>query len=150
MRIVIQRVSHARVIIDKNVKAAIGAGLLLFAGWEDADGAEDLSWMSNKIVSLRVFDDVDGVPNLSVKETGGDILIVSQFTLHAATRKGNRPSYIKAAKPTLAKPLYEAFISRLQADLGKSIFTGEFGADMQVELLNDGPITIWIDSRQRD
>ncbi|HEY4207570.1 MAG TPA: D-aminoacyl-tRNA deacylase [Puia sp.] len=150
MRAVIQRVSQASVTIDGKVKAAIQGGLLVLAGIEDADGAEDIGWLSGKIVNLRIFNDVGGVMNLSVKDTGGDILLVSQFTLQAATKKGNRPSYIRASKPDIAIPLYNDLITRLEADLGKPIGTGEFGADMKVELLNDGPVTIWIDTKMRE
>ncbi|HVU53759.1 MAG TPA: D-aminoacyl-tRNA deacylase [Puia sp.] len=150
MRVVIQRVSRASVTIDGVCKAAIRGGLLVLAGIEDADGAEDIAWLSNKITGLRVFNDEAGVMNLSVKDTGGEILLVSQFTLHAATKKGNRPSYIRASKPEVAIPLYKDLIARLEADLGKPIGTGEFGADMKVELLNDGPVTIWIDTKERE
>jgi len=150
MRAVIQRVSRASVTIDGKCKAAIQGGLLVLVGIEDADGAEDISWLSSKIVNLRIFNDEAGVMNMSVKDTGGEILLVSQFTLHAATKKGNRPSYIRASKPEVAVPLYEQMIARLEADLGRSIGTGEFGADMKVELLNDGPVTIWVDTKARE
>jgi len=150
MRAVIQRVANASITIEENIKSQIQNGLLVFAGIEDADTQEDIEWLSNKIVNLRIFDDGNKVPNISVKENGGNILLVSQFTLHAATKKGNRPSYIKASKPSVAIPLYESLISRLQSDLGKKIFTGEFGADMKVELLNDGPVTIWIDTKNKE
>jgi D-tyrosyl-tRNA(Tyr) deacylase len=150
MRTVIQRVTRASVTIDGTLKAAIEGGLLVLIGIEDADGPEDIEWLSGKIVNLRVFNDVAGVMNLSVKDTGGDLLLVSQFTLHAATKKGNRPSYIRASKPDVAIPLYEQFISRLEADLGKPIATGIFGADMKVELLNDGPVTILLDTKARE
>jgi D-aminoacyl-tRNA deacylase len=150
MRVVIQRVAKASVTIDEKIKAAIEKGLLIFIGIEDADAIEDIEWLSNKIINLRIFDDDNKVPNISVKEIDGDILLVSQFTLHAATKKGNRPSYIKASKPDVAIPLYEKMITQLESDLGKKIFTGEFGADMKVELLNDGPVTIWIDSKSRE
>jgi D-tyrosyl-tRNA(Tyr) deacylase len=150
MRVVIQRVSHASVTIDSNVFSEIKNGLLVLVGIEDADTNEDIEWLSNKIVNLRIFDDDNKVPNISVKDMGGDILLVSQFTLHAATKKGNRPSYIKASKPDIAIPLYEKMIDQLQRDLGKKIFTGEFGADMKVELLNDGPVTIIIDSKNKE
>ena len=150
MRAVIQRVSRASVTIDGTCKAAIGGGLLVLVGIEDADGPEDIGWLSSKIVNLRIFNDEAGVMNCSVKDLGGEILLVSQFTLHAATKKGNRPSYIRASKPDIAVPLYEQMISRLEADLGKAIGTGEFGADMKVELLNDGPVTIWIDTKTRE
>jgi len=119
-------------------------------GIEDADTTEDIEWLSNKIINLRIFDDENKVPNISVKDIAGDILLVSQFTLHAATKKGNRPSYIKASKPDVAIPLYEKMIVQLENDLGKQIFTGEFGADMKVSLLNDGPVTIWIDTKNKD
>jgi len=150
MRAVIQRVSRASVTIDGKCKAAIQGGLLVLVGIEDADGAEDIAWLSSKIVNLRIFNDEAGVMNLSVKDTGGEVLLVSQFTLHAATKKGNRPSYIRASKPEVAVPLYEQMIARLEADLGRNIGTGEFGADMKVELLNDGPVTIWIDTKGRE
>jgi len=150
MRVVIQRVAHASVSIDNSIKSEIKAGLLVLVGIEDADHEEDLSWLSNKIVNLRIFDDENKVPNISVKDMGGDILLVSQFTLHASTKKGNRPSYIKASKPDIAIPLYEKMIVQLENDLGKQIFTGEFGADMKVSLLNDGPVTIVIDSKNKE
>jgi D-tyrosyl-tRNA(Tyr) deacylase len=150
MRVAIQRVSKASVTIDNKVKSAINVGLLVFVGFEDADNEEDIKWLSNKIVNLRIFDDDDKVPNLCVKEINGDILAVSQFTLQASTKKGNRPSYLKASKPEIAIPLYEKFIRQLETDLGKMIFTGEFGADMKVELLNDGPFTIWIDTKNKE
>ncbi len=150
MRAVIQRVSKASVTIDGKQRSAINGGLLVLIGIEDADGPEDIEWLSARIVNLRIFNDEAGVMNLSVKDTGGDILLVSQFTLHAATKKGNRPSYIKASKPDIAIPQYERMIARLEADLGKSIGTGEFGADMKVELLNDGPVTILIDTKARE
>ena len=136
--------------IDSKIKSAIEHGLLVFIGIEDADTTEDISWLSNKITNLRIFDDENKVPNISVKDMGGDILLVSQFTLHAATKKGNRPSYLKASKPDIAIPLYEEMIGRLETDIGKKIFTGEFGADMKVELLNDGPVTIWIDTKNKE
>ena len=150
MRTIIQRVSKAGVTINGKVKSSIEAGLLVFAGIEDADGPDDIEWLSNKIVNLRIFDDENKVPNISVKDIDGDILLISQFTLHATTKKGNRPGYIKASKPEVAIPLYEMLISQLEKDLGKKIFTGEFGADMKVELLNDGPVTIWIDTKNRE
>ena len=143
-------VNHASVTIDGHIKSSIKNGLLVFAGIEDADNNDDIEWLSNKIVNLRIFDDVDKVPNISVKDIDGDILLVSQFTLHAATKKGNRPSYIKASKPDIAIPLYEKMIVQLENDFGKKIFTGEFGADMKVSLLNDGPVTIIIDSKNRE
>lgn len=150
MRVVIQRVKHAAVTIDGEVISAIKTGLLVLVGIEDADTEEDIQWLSNKIINLRIFDDENKVPNISVKDIGGDILLVSQFTLHAATKKGNRPSYIKASKPGIAIPLYEKMILQLEHYLGKKIGTGEFGADMQVELLNDGPVTIIIDSKNKE
>jgi D-tyrosyl-tRNA(Tyr) deacylase len=150
MRAVIQRVTQANVVIDNHVRSAITKGLLVLVGIEDADTAEDIIWLSGKIVNLRIFDDADGVMNESVKEKGGDILVVSQFTLHASTKKGNRPSYIKASKPPIAIPLYEQFVQQLQTDLGKPVFTGEFGADMKVSLLNDGPVTIVIDTKNKE
>ena len=150
MKAVIQRVSSASVTVDGTMVSSINAGLLVLAGIEDADGMEDIEWLSNKIINLRIFDDENKVPNLSVKETGGDILLVSQFTLHASTKKGNRPSYIKASKPDIAIPLYEAFIQQLQNDLGKKIQTGSFGADMKVALVNDGPLTIVMDTKNKE
>lgn len=150
MRVVIQRVQQASVTIGDNLKSDIAHGLLVLVGIEDADGADDITCLSNKIVNLRIFDDAEKVPNLSVKDIGGDILLVSQFTLHAATKKGNRPSYIRAAKPETAIPLYEKMIAQLQTDLGKPVQTGTFGADMQVALVNDGPVTIWIDTKSRE
>jgi D-tyrosyl-tRNA(Tyr) deacylase len=149
MKVVIQRVIQSSVTIDGKQKSSIKAGLLVLAGIEDADGEEDISWLSNKIVNLRIFDDKNKVPNLSVKDIEGEILLVSQFTLQASTKKGNRPSYIKASKPDFAIPMYEKMILRLEKDLGKEISTGEFGADMKVALINDGPVTIVIDSKNR-
>ena len=150
MKVVIQRVSSASVTIDAVVKSSIQHGLLVLVGIEDADDENDIEWLSNKIVNLRVFDDDNHVPNISVRDNGGDILLVSQFTLHASTKKGNRPSYIKASKPDVAIPLYEKMIMQLEKDLGKKIFTGTFGADMKVALLNDGPVTIVIDSKNKE
>lgn len=150
MRTVIQRVVSASVTVDGKLKSAIEAGLLVLIGIEDADGLDDIEWLSNKIVNLRIFDDEHKVPNISVKDIDGDILLISQFTLHAATKKGNRPSYMKASKGDVAIPLYEKMIVQLENDLGKKIFTGEFGAAMKVELLNDGPVTIWIDSKDKE
>jgi D-aminoacyl-tRNA deacylase len=146
---VIQRVSAASVTVEGNVKSKIGLGLLVLIGIEEADGSEDMIWLSNKIVNLRIFDDDDGVMNVSVKEKHGDIILVSQFTLQASTKKGNRPSYIKAAKPDQAIPIYEKLISVIEQDLGKDIQTGTFGADMKVALTNDGPVTIVIDTKNR-
>ncbi len=150
MRVVVQRVSKASVTINEIIKASIQEGLLVFVGIEDADNMNDIEWLSNKIINLRIFDDKNKVPNLSVQDINGDILLISQFTLHASTKKGNRPSYIKASKPNIAIPLYEMFIRQLQKDLNRNIYTGEFGADMKVALLNDGPVTIWIDSKSRE
>lgn len=150
MRAVIQRVSQASVAVGGETKAAIGEGLLVLVGVEEADKAEDIEWLSGKIVRLRVFPDDQGVMNRSVQETGGDILAVSQFTLFASTKKGNRPSYSRAARPEIAVPLYEAFVRKLTADLGKPVQTGEFGADMKVALTNDGPVTIIIDTKTRE
>jgi len=150
MRAVIQRVSEASVTVDNTITGAIQKGLLVLVGIEDADTVEDLQWLSTKIVNLRIFNDAAGVMNVSVKDSGGDILLVSQFTLHASTKKGNRPSYIKASKPDVAVPLYEKMIAQLQTDLGKPIPTGIFGADMQVRLLNDGPVTIVIDTKNKE
>jgi D-tyrosyl-tRNA(Tyr) deacylase len=149
MRCVIQRVIWAKVTIDEKVKSSISSGLLVFVGIEDVDTIEDAIWLSNKIVNLRIFNDENDVPNLSVKDILGEILLVSQFTLHALTKKGNRPSYIKASKPEYAIPLYQKLIDCLEADLGRPIQTGVFGADMKVELLNDGPVTIWIDTQMK-
>lgn len=146
---VVQRVSSASVTIEGNVKSKISKGLLVLVGFEDADNDEDISWLASKIVNLRIFNDSEGVMNVSVKDDGGDIIVVSQFTLHASTKKGNRPSYIKASKPPIAIPLYEKFVAALSAELGKPVQTGEFGADMKVELLNDGPVTIVIDTKNK-
>ena len=146
---VIQRVSSASVTIEGKVKSSIGKGLLVLVGIEDADTQEDIDWLAGKIVNLRIFNDSEGVMNISVKDESGDIIAVSQFTLHASTKKGNRPSYIKASKPEVAIPLYEQFVKALEVNLEKSIQTGEFGADMKVSLLNDGPVTIVIDTKDR-
>jgi D-tyrosyl-tRNA(Tyr) deacylase len=150
MRAVIQRVSRASVTIEKKIKSEIGTGLLVLAGIEEADDEADVEWLCNKIIQLRIFDDSNGVMNLSVRDTGGSILAISQFTLHAKTRKGNRPSYIRAARPEKAIPLYNSFVNRLSALMGKETGTGEFGAMMQIELVNDGPVTIIIDSRGKE
>ena len=150
MRVLIQRVTHASVEIDDKIKSSIEHGLLVFVGIENPDNDDDIEWISNKIINLRIFDDENKIPNISVKDSGGDILLVSQFTLHALTKKGNRPSYIKASKPEIAIPIYQKLILRLQKDSGKKIQTGIFGADMKVSLLNDGPITIWIDSKNKE
>ena len=150
MRAVIQRVSRASVAIHNAVKGSIEKGLLVLLAVEETDSSEDIEWLSGKIVRLRIFPDEAGVMNRSVLETGGDILLISQFTLYASTRKGNRPSYSRSAGPQTAIPLYQAFIQKLEADLGKPVQTGEFGADMQVDLINDGPVTIIIDSKLRE
>ena len=150
MRIVIQRVTEASVTVNEQITGAIGTGLLVLMGIEDADTEEDIQWLSNKIVNLRIFNDENGVMNLGIKEVNGDVLLVSQFTLHASTKKGNRPSYIKASKPETAIPMYEKMIKQLETDLGKKIQTGIFGADMKVRLLNDGPVTIVIDSKYKE
>jgi D-tyrosyl-tRNA(Tyr) deacylase len=150
MRAVIQRVREARVLIGGRIKSEIGMGLLVLIGIEDPDLEEDVEWLSAKIANLRIFNDEAGVMNISIKEAGGDILLVSQFTLHASTKKGNRPSYIRASKPDRAIPLYEAMIRQLGLETGKPVHTGEFGADMQVQLVNDGPVTILIDSKNRE
>jgi D-aminoacyl-tRNA deacylase len=150
MRAVIQRVNSAAVRIDQQVSGSIKRGLLVLLGIEDADTEEDIAWLSSKMVNLRIFNDDQGVMNLSLKEINGAILLVSQFTLHASTRKGNRPSYIRASKPPVAIPLYEKMVDQLEKDLGQKIQTGVFGADMQVELVNDGPVTIIIDTKQKD
>ena len=150
MKAVIQRVTTASVTIDGNMKSSINNGLLVLVGIEDADTDEDIVWLSNKIVNLRIFDDENKVPNISVKDMAGDILLVSQFTLQASTKKGNRPSYLKASKAEVAIPMYEKMIAQLESDLGKRIYTGEFGADMKVELLNDGPVTICIDTKNKE
>ena len=150
MRAVIQRVSKASVTIDNNIYSQVNTGLLVLLGIEDADTAEDGEWLSGKIVNLRIFNDDNGVMNVSVKDIDGDILVVSQFTLHASTRKGNRPSYIKASKPEFAIPMYEKFLQQLTSDLGKKIYSGVFAADMKVELLNDGPVTIVMDTKSKE
>jgi D-tyrosyl-tRNA(Tyr) deacylase len=150
MRVVIQRVSEASVKVDDQIAGTIHKGLLVLMGVEDADTKEDIEWISSKIVNLRIFDDASGVMNLSVKDIDGEILLVSQFTLHAATKKGNRPSYIKASKPAIAIPMYEQLIDQLKNDLGKEIPTGIFGADMKVQLVNDGPVTIVMDSKNKE
>ena len=150
MRAVIQRVSEATVTVGERVKGAIGAGLLVLVAIEEADAVEDIEWLSGKIVRLRIFSDENEVMNRSVREANGDILLVSQFTLFASTKKGNRPSYIRSAKPEIAVPIFEKFLARLTQDFGKPIQTGEFGADMRVSLVNDGPVTIIIDSKSRE
>ncbi len=150
MRVVIQRVSQASVAIRNNIRASIGKGLLVLVGIEDADSQEDIGWLSNKIVNLRIFNDLQGVMNNSLKETEGDLILVSQFTLHASTKKGNRPSYIRASNPQIAIPLYEQLVLQLEKDLNKKIGTGIFGEDMQVTLQNDGPVTIVIDTKNKE
>ncbi|HWJ90982.1 MAG TPA: D-aminoacyl-tRNA deacylase [Flavisolibacter sp.] len=150
MRTVIQRVSRASVEVDGKITGVIRQGLLVLIGIEDGDTEEDIEWLSSKIVNLRIFNDEEGVMNLSLTQTGGDLLLVSQFTLHASTKKGNRPSYIRASKPDFAVPVYEKMIRMLEGLMGKKIETGIFGADMKVELLNDGPVTIFIDSKARE
>jgi D-aminoacyl-tRNA deacylase len=150
MRAVIQRVTQASVTIDGNVKASIGAGLLVLVGIEDADTAEDIDWLAGKIARLRVFDDTAGVMNLSVQEIGGELLVVSQFTLHASTKKGNRPSYIRAAHPETAVPIYEQFVAALARESARPVRTGEFGAHMDIALANSGPVTIVIDTKNRE
>jgi D-tyrosyl-tRNA(Tyr) deacylase len=150
MRLVIQRVTHASVTIEGVLKSKIEKGLLILVGIEDADTDADINWLAQKVVNLRIFDDENGVMNRSVIDTDGEILIVSQFTLHAMTAKGNRPSYIRASKPDFAIPMYEKFCAKVSELLGKEVGTGEFGADMKVELLNDGPVTILIDSQRKE
>ncbi len=150
MRAVVQRVSEASVRIGGRVRAAIGPGLLILLGVEAADTAEDLAWLSGKIARLRIFNDAQGLMNRSVQDIGGEVLVVSQFTLFASTRKGNRPSFTGAARPEVAIPLYEAFVRQLATDLGRPVATGEFGANMQVALVNDGPVTLWFDTRRRE
>jgi D-tyrosyl-tRNA(Tyr) deacylase len=150
MRVVLQRVASASVTIDSKIVSDIKKGLLVLVGIEDSDNQEDIDWLVNKIINLRIFGDENEVMNLSVKDIGGDIIVVSQFTLHAATKKGNRPSYIKASKPDIAIPLYDNFVQKMQFALGKQIQTGVFGADMKVALVNDGPVTIMIDSKNRE
>ena len=150
MRVVIQKVTEASVSIENQIVGSIDKGLLVLVGIEDGDTNEDIAWLSSKIVNLRVFDDDNGVMNLSVKEVKGEVLIVSQFTLHASTKKGNRPSYIKAARPEVAIPIYEAFIKQVETLLGKKVPTGQFGAMMQVSLCNDGPVTILIDTKNKE
>ena len=150
MRAVIQRVSRASVTIEATKTADIQSGLLILIGIEGTDTQEDINWLTAKIAQLRIFGDENGIMNLSVKDVNGDVIVVSQFTLHASTKKGNRPSYIKAAKPDTAIPLYEVFIDKMSIEIGKSVQTGEFGADMKVELLNDGPVTIIIDTKNKE
>lgn len=150
MRVIIQRVTQASVSIGGNLKSIIGPGLLLLLGIEEPDGQADIEWLSGKICRMRIFNDANGVMNLPVNEVNGEILVISQFTLHASTKKGNRPSYIRSARPETAIPLYEKFVNQLSSDLGKDVKTGEFGAMMQVHLINDGPVTIVMDSKERE
>ncbi|NLI36758.1 MAG: D-tyrosyl-tRNA(Tyr) deacylase [Bacteroidales bacterium] len=150
MRLVIQRVAQASVTINERVKSEIKKGLLIFIGIENSDGTDDIEWLCKKVINLRIFDDNEGVMNKSVLDIKGDILVISQFTLHASTKKGNRPSYIRAAKGDISKPLYERFCKELSKELGKQIGTGEFGADMKVKLLNDGPVTILMDTKNKE
>ncbi|WP_026309894.1 D-aminoacyl-tRNA deacylase [Niabella aurantiaca] len=150
MKVVIQRVLEASVRIDGTIFSSIEKGMMVLLGIEDADTEEDIGWLSQKITQLRIFDDENGVMNLSIQDVNGALLLVSQFTLHASTKKGNRPSYIKASKPGMAIPMYEKMIRRLESDLGKKIKTGVFGADMKVQLINDGPVTIIIDSKNKE
>ena len=150
MRTLIQRVQHASVTIDGEIKSQIGNGMLVLVGIEDRDTQEDIEWLTKKIANLRIFDDENGVMNRSVIDVKGEVMVVSQFTLHASTKKGNRPSYIHASKPDIAIPMYEAFCTEMELQIGKVVQTGTFGADMKVELLNDGPVTIWIDSQNKE
>lgn len=150
MKVVIQRVSQASVTIKKNIVAQINQGLLILIGIEDSDNQEDINWLTSKIANLRIFADENEVMNLSIKDIKGEIIVVSQFTLHAATKKGNRPSYIKAAKPEIAITLYENFVSQIEKEVGYSVQTGQFGADMKVALVNDGPVTIIIDTKNKE
>ena len=150
MRLVLQRVSSASVTVDDAITGQIGLGLLILAGLEHDDTADDLAWLVSKVTQMRIFADAEGKMNLSVKDSGGDLLVVSQFTLHASTKKGNRPSFIRAARPETAIPLYEQFLTLLEAEMGKPVARGIFGADMQVALVNDGPVTICIDSRAKE
>ncbi|TXB60565.1 D-aminoacyl-tRNA deacylase [Phaeodactylibacter luteus] len=150
MRIILQRVSEASVTVDGRVTGEIGPGLLLLLGIEDADTDEDIEWLCQKVIKMRIFSDEEGKMNLSVKDTGGGLLVVSQFTLHASTKKGNRPSFMGAARPEYAVPMYEKFVQALGALAGQGVATGEFGANMKVRLLNDGPVTIFIDSKNRE
>lgn len=150
MRLLIQRVKRASVTIAGEEFSRIGQGLLAFVGIEEADTAADIEWLTGKLLRLRIFDDEQGVMNLDVQQVGGDVMVVSQFTLHASTKKGNRPSYFKAAAEAISRPMYERFVESVKSALGKDVATGSFGADMQVELINDGPVTIWIDSKNRE
>ena len=149
MRALIQRVNYSKVIIDEKIKSEIGSGMLILLGVENDDNEEDAAWLSKKVAGLRIFDDADGVMNVSAKDTGGDVMIISQFTLHANTKKGTRPSYIRAAKPDISVPLYKSFVKNMEAELGKEVATGEFGAYMKIDMENDGPVTIMIDSKNK-
>ena len=150
MRILIQRVSQASVTINGLLKSSIGIGILIFLGIEESDNDDDIEWLAGKVCRLRIFDDKEGVMNLSVQEINGEILVISQFTLHASVKKGNRPSYIRAARPEIAIPVYENFMNALKKATGKNVYSGEFGADMKINLINDGPVTIFIDSKTRE
>ena len=150
MRLLIQRVRRASVSIDNALHSSIGKGLLVLVGIEEADSQEDIDWLTGKLLRLRIFDDENGVMNLDVTQVGGEVMVVSQFTLHASTKKGNRPSYFRAAPEAISRPMYEKFVASVEQALGRKVATGEFGADMQVELINDGPVTIWIDSQTRE
>lgn len=150
MRVLIQRVSQAKVIINHQTERAIGQGMVIFLGIEAVDDVSDIAWLVKKILGLRIFDDANGVMNLSIEDIGGSILCISQFTLHASTRKGNRPSYSRAAKPEIARPLYEKFLHELRRTTNLVVESGEFGADMQVHIVNEGPVTIWIDSKNKE
>jgi D-tyrosyl-tRNA(Tyr) deacylase len=150
MRVVIQRVSKASVTVDNKVIGTCGSGLLILVGVEQADTQEDITWLSQKIINLRIFNDTEGKMNLSMKEVGGEMLVISQFTLHASTKKGNRPSYISAAPPEIALPLYQSFVKALEQEISKPVATGQFGAHMEVSLVNDGPVTIMIDTKQKE
>ena len=150
MRILIQRVAEASVTIDKKIHSQIGHGLLVLVGIEEADTEEDIAWLTGKLLRLRIFDDEAGVMNLDVQQISGEIMVVSQFTLHASTKKGNRPSYFRAAAEAISRPMYEKFVLAVEQALGRKVATGEFGADMKVALVNDGPVTIWIDSRNKE
>ena len=150
MRLLIQRVRRASVSIDNALHSSIGKGLLVLVGIEEADSQEDIDWLTGKLLRLRIFDDENGVMNLDVTQVGREVMVVSQFTLHASTKKGNRPSYFRAAPEAISRPMYEKFVASVEQALGRKVATGEFGADMQVELINDGPVTIWIDSQNRE
>ncbi len=150
MRALLQRVKQASVTVEEEVKSSIGKGLLIFIGIEDEDGQEDIEWLTRKIVNMRIFDDENGDMNKSVMDVDGEMLVISQFTLHARVKKGNRPSYIDAAKPDVSVPLYEQFVNQLEKESGKNAGTGEFGAMMDVGLINDGPVTIWMDSKRKE